>query len=146
MKRFLAKDSSEIYYINDYHGHPNYKIIYFLLLLLMFITVIPELVNALYGKEVIPHSTLVILGIFFLSTVKATLVVFKFMHMQFEHRFLLISFFLCLILLLILYVLLFLDISKLAYENYHFTEYHHNNGKEVEFLLDIEKIEKLLKS
>ncbi len=59
----------------DYHGHPNYLIIYISLLILFAITVFASL---------IPNPLVVFIIVFVISIVKGSMVLLYFMHLKWE--------------------------------------------------------------
>ncbi len=82
-KRILASDNPEDVYKKDYHGHPNYRNIYLLLLFFLVVTLIPNIVQLVIGHKIDIVWWTVIL-IFLFSTWKAILVIRNFMHLKFE--------------------------------------------------------------
>jgi len=76
---FDSKNSNhpEVEYDNDYHGHPNYAMIFIALLVLLAISVVVGFMG---------ESTLVIMVVFGTAALKAYLVVTNFMHIRFEPK------------------------------------------------------------
>ena len=60
---------------NDYHGHPNYIMVYFALLLLFGISIVSSFLD---------NFLLMVVIVFVVSTLKALLVLNNFMHLKWE--------------------------------------------------------------
>lgn len=129
-KRILAQDSPEKVYQDDYHGHPKYFGVYIWLLIILIITLIPNIVNLIAGHELISAAVLkdswyfVVAGIFIFSTWKAVLVMRNFMHIKFEPMMVFGMVFVSVLCLLFIFILIFPDISKIFEPNTRFNIEH----------------------
>lgn len=112
-KRVLANDEPEKAYQDNYHGHPQYGIIYKSLIFIMLVTILPDMINRIFGEKILPAGTILILSIFLLSLIKANLVLKNFMHVRFEPAMLLVTVFTGIFSLLLLFSLLWPDVTRL---------------------------------
>ncbi|MDH5682759.1 MAG: cytochrome C oxidase subunit IV family protein [Spirochaetota bacterium] len=83
MSRILAADNPEDVYKDDYHGHPNYIKVFITLIIIMGITLIPDVIKMVTGAN---KTAIMIAGIFVFSSIKAGMVMSNFMHLKFEPR------------------------------------------------------------
>jgi heme/copper-type cytochrome/quinol oxidase subunit 4 len=77
----LAEHNPEDAYQNDYHGHPNYVMIWGILVVALIISIIPGQIIAS-----IKPTGWVLAGIFIVSTIKALIVLGNFMHIKYEPK------------------------------------------------------------
>lgn len=61
----------------DYHGHPNYNMVFAALVVLMVATVLVDMIPGVDNK-------LLVIGVFAIAVAKAYLVMANFMHLKYE--------------------------------------------------------------
>lgn len=145
-KRILASQDPEEVYQEDYHGHPKYLGVYIWLVVILLITLIPNIVNFFAGHEIISAAVLkdswyfVVFAIFAFSTWKAILVMRNFMHIKFEPMMVFGMVFVSILCLVFIFILVFPDISKIYEPNTRFNidhkaEYTQGERKDIKHVI-----------